>query len=189
MAELDPFSASVVAIEQRLRLGFAADRWDFAVVPDPLSLDEFKGLVRRTPFLALGWRQLNPDKDVGRRFSGAMGLRLTIVVKNPQSRARFLGDRLGPGLFPSIAGALALLNGFTIRGVGTLSATACAQAYAEGYADADCAIATIDLTMQIALGDVLGLLAASDDFLSMLSDFEPRPDGQAADEPYDVRPS
>jgi hypothetical protein len=189
MADLDPFSATVTAIEQRLRLGFAANRWQFAIVPDPLSLDEFKSLVRSTPFLALGWRQLNPEKDVGRRFSGPMGLRLTIVVKNPIAKARFLGDARGPGLFPSIAGALALLNGFTIPGVGTLFASACAQAYAEGYADADCAIATIDLTMQVALGDVLGSIAASDDFLSMLSDFEPRPDGQAPDEPYDVRPS
>jgi hypothetical protein len=189
MPVLDPFSAAIVAVEERLRLGFATDRWDFSVVPDPLSSDEFKSLVRRTPLLALGWRQLNPEQNNGRRFLGPLGLRLTIVVKNPQIRARFLGDARGPGLFPSIAGALALLNGFTVPDLGTFFVTACAQAYAEGYTDMDCAIATIDLTMAVALGDVLGQLAASDEFLSMLSAFAPWPDGQDPDEPFDVRPA
>lgn len=187
MSATDPFTGIVTGIETRLRTAFPANRWDFWVVPDPLSLDEFKGLVRRTPCLALGWRQLNPAEKAGRHFEGALGMRLTIVVKNTNGRARFLGDTAGPGLFPAMSGVIALLHGHSIADLGTLFVSACAQAYAEGYADADCAIATLDLSMQVAFGDVLGQLAASPDFLSMLSDFEPWPDGQASDTPYTVR--
>ncbi len=188
---LDPFTAWTHGIEARLRLFFKADRWAFRVVPDPLSIEEFKSLVgERTPLLGLGWRQLNPnDKSVGRRFQGASGLRLTIVVKNPNRAARFLGDAKTPGLFPSLAGAIALLNGYTLVDVGTLFVTAGSQAYAEGYGDINAAIATIDLSATIAIGDVTGDLAAAPDFLKLVSKFEPWPDGQAPDAPIDVRPA
>lgn len=189
MSAVDPITASFTALEARLRTFFLAAKWDFHVVADPMSIEEFKAIVRRTPCLGLGWRQFNPsDKSVGRRFQGNLGLRLTIVVKNPNGpKARFLGDAKGPGLFPSIAGAIALLNGFTEPGLGTFSITAGAQAYAEGYGDHDMAIATLDIGSTVSLGDVMGDFAAESDFLRMLSAFEPWPDGQAPDQPVDVR--
>lgn len=188
---LDPFTAWTHGIEARLRPFFKAARWDFHVVPDPFSIEEFRSLVSaRTPLLALGWRQLNPNaKTVGRRFQGDAGLRLTIAVKNPGRAARFLGDARTPGLYPSIAGAIALLNGYSLVDVGTLFVTACAQAYAEGFGDATVSIATIDLTATIVIGDVTGELAAAPEFLRHVSSFEPWPDGQARDEPIDVRPA
>lgn len=188
MAELDPISAAFAAIKARLQTYFLSAKWDFSIVADPMSIDEFKALVRKTPLLALGWRQLNPAKAVGRRFQGELGLRLTIVVKNPlQGGPRFLGDARGPGLFPAMSGAIALLNGFTDPALGTVFVTAAAQAYAEGYGDHDIAIATLDLGVTVAIGDVTGAGADAHDFLSMLSAFEPWPDGQAPDEPFDVR--
>lgn len=191
MAELDPISTAFAAIETRLRTFFKADRWDFHTVADPMSIDEFKAIVRRTPCLGLGWRQISPsDQKVGRRFQGTLGLRLTIVVKNSSGpKARFHGDAKGPGLFPSIAGAIALLNGFTVAGLGTLSITAGAQAYAEGYGDHDMAIATLDIGSTVSIGDVTGDLAAAPDFLTMLNKFEPWPEGQVRDLPVDVRPA
>lgn len=188
---LDPFTAWTHGIEARLRLAFDAKRWDFHVVPDPLSIEEFKSIAGiKTPLLALGWRQLNPNaKTVGRRFQGDAGLRLTIAVKNPTRAARFLGDAKKPGLFPSIASAIALLNGYTLVDVGTLFVTACSQAYAEGFGDITVAIATLDLTATIAIGDVTGDLADAPDYLKLVSNFEPWPDGQAPDAPIDVRPA
>lgn len=189
MSAVDPISAWFAAIEARLRTVFLAKRWDFHIVSDPMSIEEFKAIVRRTPCLGLGWRQINPsDQKVGRRFQGNLGLRLTIVVKNPNGpKVRFLGDPAGPGLFPSIAGAIAVLNGFTIAGLGTLSITAGAQAYAEGYGDHDMSIATLDIGSTVSIDDVTGDLAAAPEFLRMLSAFEPWPDGQDPDAPTDVR--
>lgn len=191
MAELDPISASLSAVEARLRTFFLPAKWDFHVVADPMSIEEFKGIVRRTPCLGLGWRQINPtDQKVGRRFQGTLGLRLTIVVKNPNGpKARFLGDGRGPGLFPSVAGAIALINGFSVPGLGTFSITAGAQAYAEGYGDHEMSIATLDIGSTVSIGDVTGDLAAAPGFLTMLSAFEPWPGGKDRDEPFDVRPA
>lgn len=191
MSAVDPISAAFAAIEARLRTVFLPKAWDFWVVPDPMSIDEFKAVVRRTPCLALGWRQFNPtDQKVGRRFQGTLGMRLTIVVKNPNGpRVRFLGDAKGAGLFPSIAGAIALINGYTVPDLGTFSITAAAQAYAEGYGDHDMALATLDIASTVSIADVTGDFADAPEFLSMLSTFEPWPDGQAVDGPYDVRPA
>lgn len=190
MAELDPISAAFPALEARLRTFFKAERWDFHIVPDPMSIEEFKAITRRTPLLALGWRQFNPTKTVGRRFQGDLGLRLTIAVKHPlDAGKRFLGDARGPGLFPAICCAASLVNGFSLEGLGTFSVTAIAQAYAEGYGDHNVAIATMDIGVDVAIGDVTGDLAAADDFLTMLNEFEPWPDGQDRDEPTDVRPA
>lgn len=189
MSAVDPISASFIAIETRLRTVFLEKKWDFHVVPDPMSIDEFKAIVRRTPLLALGWRQFNPaDQKTGRRFQGTLGLRLTIVVKHPlDANKRFLGDSRGPGLFPSIAAVIALINGFTVPDLGTFFITAVAQAYAEGYNDANAAIATLDIGSTVNIGDVTGDLAAAPEFLRMLSTFEPWPDGQDPDAPIDVR--
>lgn len=188
---VDPISASFDALERRLRTFFLPKVWDFAVVPDPMSLDEFKAVTRKTPLLALGWRQFNPNsKTVGRRFQGDLGLRLTIVVKHPlDAGKRFMGDARGPGLFPALAGAVALVNGFTDPAIGTFSVTAIAQAYAEGYGDHNVAIATVDIGVNVVIDDVTGDLAAAPDFLKLLSNFEPWPDGQAPDAPIDVRPA
>lgn len=191
MSAVDPISAAFAAIEARLRTVFLPKAWDFWIVPDPMSIEEFKAITRRTPCLGLGWRQFNPtDQKVGRRFQGTLGMRLTVVVKNPNGpRVRFLGDAKGPGLFPSIAGAIALINGYTVPDLGTFSVTAAAQAYAEGYGDHDMALATLDIASTVSIGDVTGALADAPEFLSMLSTFEPWPDGQAVDDPYDVRPA
>jgi hypothetical protein len=190
---LDPVSAAFAAVRERLQTFFLPKKWDFHIVSDPMGIDEFKAIVRRTPTLALGWRQLNPtDQKVGRRFQGNLGMRLTIVVKHPlDANKRFMGDAAGPGLFPAMSGAIALLNGFTKPELGTFQITACAQAFAEGYSDANMAIATLDIASTIVVGDVTGDFAAAPDFLSMLSTFEPWPDDavQPVDGPYDVRPA
>ena len=189
MSELDPLSAAFAAVEARLRTFFLPRIWDFHIVADPMGIDEFKSIVRKTPLLALGWRQLNPtDQKVGRRFQGNLGLRLTIVVKHPQTAAkRFMGDAAGPGLFAAMSGAIALLNGFTQPDLGSFSITACAQAYAEGFNDANMAIATLDIATTIVVGDVTGEFAAAPDYLRLLSKFEPWPDDQAEDETLTVR--
>ena len=86
-----------------------------------------------------------------------------------------------------MAGAIALLNGYTLVDVGTLFVTACSQAYAQGFGDITAVIATLDLTATIVIGDVTGDGAAAPDFLKQVSEFEPWPEGKDRDEPIDVR--
>lgn len=189
MSAVDPISRACDAVEARLRTFFKPKAWEFAIVPDPMSIDEFKAIVRKTPLLALGWRTFNPSsKSNGRRGQYDLALRLTIVIKHPLDAAkRFKGDRAGPGLFPAMAAAVAILNGHGVPDLGTFFVTATAQAYAEGYGDHNIAIATIDLSIMVTIDDVTGELAAAPEFLSLLSAFEPWPDGQEPDEPIAVR--
>lgn len=187
-AATDPMSAAFLAIEARLRTYFLPTHWDFHFVPDPMSLEEFRTIVRRTPLLALAWRQFMPGQNVGRRFQGEMSLRLTIAVKHPLERGqRFLGDARAPGLFQAIGGAVALLNGFSSAGLGTFSVTGIGQAFAEGYGEMNIAIGTIDIGCTVAIGDVTGALASAEDFLRLLNNFEPWPDGRAPDDIMTVR--
>lgn len=192
MAAVDPLTTAANAVEQRLRLFFKQDRWDWYIVPDPLTEKEFLSMTGvRTPLLALSWRQLNPGDKGGRRFSGKLGLRLTIAVKNQNGRKfRFLGDKAGPGLFPAMSGAIILLNGHTSEGLGTFFVTACSQAYGDGFADLNMAIATLDLTTEITMGDITGDFAAAPDFLRGLSDFDLPGEPGTPEEPgehFDVR--
>jgi len=188
MSAVDPITTAFTALETRLRSVFTAARWDFNIVADPMSIDEFRAIVRRTPLLALAWRRFNPVEKAGRRFQGILDLRLTIVVKHPHDAARrFLGDARGPGLFPSIAAAIALINGYTVPDLGTFSVSAVAQAFAEGYGDTNIAIATLDIASHLVIGDVTGALADAPEFLSQLSSFVPWPDGQDPDAAIDMR--
>jgi len=129
MADRDPITLMAEAVEARLRLYFLPERWFFEIVPDPLTVDEFRSVTGNTPLLALSWRQFTPQAPAARGFKGQIGLRLTIVVKNSSRRAsRFLGDARGPGLFPALCTAMTGLNGHTVAGLGTILVSAAAQA-------------------------------------------------------------
>lgn len=169
---MDPFTATTQAIETRLRTVFSVAKWFFELVPHPLTTEEFRSVTGNTPLLALAWMGLSPTGSPGRRFQGRCDLRLTIIVKNQNRRSqRFLGDARGPGLFPAMAGATAVLHGYTKADLGTFFVTGIAQTYAEGFNDLSMAIATIDLTIDLALGDYLGAAAQEPDFLRLLSNF------------------
>lgn len=170
MPALDPLSAFAAAVETRLRGWFPANRWAFEIVPDPITLEEFRRVLAVTPLLAFSWQSLKPAKDAGRAFQGELRFRITLVVKNPNARsARFLGDSKGPGLFPAVATVVAALHGWTAPELGTLFATDVNQSYADGWDDVSGAIATIDLAATIKFGDVLGAAAGADDFLRLLA--------------------
>jgi len=189
MSAVDPVSLACDAVEAKLRTFFKPKVWEFAIVPDPMSIAEFKSVTRKTPLLALGWRSFNPaSKSNGRRGQYDIALRLTVVVKNQlNADKRFKGDAAGPGLFPAALAAMLLLNGHSVPDLGTFFVTATAQAYADGYDDLNAAIATIDLSIMVTIGDVTGELASAPDFLRALSTFEPWPDGQERDGALSVR--
>lgn len=178
----DPISAVHQAVETRLRTAFAASQWAYELVPSPLTIDEFKSIVAKaTPWLGLAWRDLAPDQT-GRSIVGKLGFTLTIVIKNQGRNARFLGDRLGPGLYASTLLASALLHGLGVPGVGSLSVARAGSAFAEGWSDIGVAIATVDLDILISTDTLLMDIAASDDFLRLVSGWDIGPtEGEPAD--------
>lgn len=184
MPSIDPITAVHQAVGTRLRSAFAEDRWTFELVPSPLTLDEFKSIVAKaTPWLGLSWREIAPDAASGRQMLARLGFTLTIVIKNSGRAARFLGDRLGPGLYASTLIAAALLHGLLVADVGTLLVTRAGSAFADGYSDMGIAIATVDLDVTVSLTDVLTDIAASDDFLRLASAWDL---GPTEGEPVDV---
>ncbi|MDC7787968.1 hypothetical protein PQJ75_13815 [Rhodoplanes sp. TEM] len=184
----DPITAVHQAVEARLRTVFAPSRWPFELVPSPMTLDEFKGVVAKaTPWLGFSWRSIEPDANAGRTITGRLGFTLTIVIKNTSRAARFLGDRVGPGLYPSTIAAAALLHGLTVPGVGTLSVTRAGSAFADGWSDVGIAIATVDVDVGVDLSDALDAIASSDDFLRLVTAWDLDAEaGQAAGEPTDT---
>lgn len=174
----DLFTRTSQAIETRARLAFPANIWSWALVPEPLSIAEFKGLSRNTPLIALGWRGFKPSKQSGRKAIGTMTLRMTLVVKNERgSEHRFHGDPRGPGLFPALDMMVRILNGTTVPDLGTLLVTDANQAFAEGWDDLDAAIASIDIEMQVAFDGAVDA-AAIDDFLTLQSAWVPTASAQ-----------
>ncbi len=185
-AALDPISAAAAAFEARLRPFFTKEKWEWHLVAFPMEVDAFKSLVgHKTPALALAFVQAKASGG-GRRYQAACGWKLMVIVKNPSRQAAFLGDRAGPGLFPAMMGAVQLLNGATFDGLGTAFCSDVFSTYSEGYDNRDLAMATIDVSMTVQLGDVAGL-ADAPDFLRLLSAFD-GPFGDP-DSPIDMRPA
>lgn len=194
---MDPFTAAAAAIETRLRTRFPANKWFFELTPHPMTSSEFRAVTGATPLLALSWMGMTPTGSPGRRFAGRCEMRLTILVKNQNQRSRrFLGDARGPGLFPAVGAAVALVHGYTKEGLGTYFVTNVGQTYAEGFDDLSMAIATIDIEINLAWGDYFEAAAGEPDFLRLLSNFStdgedwgPSPaEPQQPQTPFEVRP-
>jgi len=187
--ELDPISAVARAIETRLRTYFPEKKWDFRHVPAALTLAEFKSHVSRNPLLALAFRSLPPASNSGRIFQGDIELVLTIVVMNQNAGtgARFFGDKLGPGLFPSLATVIGALNGWTCKGVGTFFVGRSDQTYAEGWDSMNMALASVDITARIMFDDVLGEASKAPEFLTLLTNWDVRPADNEPDDDIVVR--
>ncbi|NIX75388.1 hypothetical protein [Microvirga terricola] len=184
MPTLDPFTSFTKAVEARLRIWFLDKKWAFHIVPSQLTVREFEQISTRTPLLAFAWTKITPPANGGRSFSGQAEFTLTIVVKNQAAgAARYFGDSQGVGLFPAAALAIAVLNGWTVKGLGTLFVTDANQTYADGLNDHSLAIATIDLKATIAFGDFLGAVDAAPDFLALSTQWDVSP---AEDAPTDL---
>jgi hypothetical protein len=186
VAAPDVFTELSKAIEARLRLAFAADKWHFEIVPDPMTVQEFERLTGMTPMLALAWRKFTQSAQ-GRAPSGDVTMGLTVIVKNQAGRpGRFYGDALGPGLFPAVRAAITMLHGYSVGGnCGTIDVGEAAMTYAEGAANMALAMARIEMTCFVKFPP-----ETAEDFLRHTSTFEAPeiPDAALPQLPQNVRP-
>jgi hypothetical protein len=150
---VDPVSQAVKAMRARLQTRFDK-RWSTPIVPVPLSSSEFKRVASMTPFLAVGLSEV--DVSGARILSGAAHFSIVIGVKNASNQDnRFLGDAAGPGLYPAMTIAAALINGHTVPDLCTFTVTRISSAYAEGFSDDAIAVGIINVTTTLSFRDAI----------------------------------
>lgn len=146
---LAPIRVMEPAITARLRLGFPAKKFQIHRVPAVLTIDEFKTVVRLTPYIGLAWMGIQPDRNASREFKGVANWRLVLVVKaSSKLETRFKGDQHDIGLDAMIDLASVLLNGFSFDGIGTCTVTSAEAIYADGWSDAATVLAQVDFDIQ-----------------------------------------
>jgi hypothetical protein len=141
------------AIDARLRLVFPPRLFDHQVMPSRVTPAGWKRLLRRTPFVGLGWAKadLAPHAPAG-LFVGVAHWSVFLVTRNVAGpRHLYWGDGQGPGLFAMVRAAVAGLHGMKIAGVGTAQVPGAGNAYAEGWDDDEIAMAAVDLTVNLTL--------------------------------------
>jgi len=135
----DPVTLFTRGIEKILR-ELLPSKWAIEHVPAQLTLTEFKRLLNVTPFIGIAWSKTDIGDGAGRSPILGMTALLTFCVRNVSRTARFMSDDAGPGLYSSMEASRILLHGRSIEEIGTVTVTACSQAYADGYGEMDIAV-------------------------------------------------
>ncbi|WP_156922163.1 hypothetical protein [Azorhizobium doebereinerae] len=170
MADVDPITEVSTAVQAVLRPFMP--NWQFELVPSELTLTEFEMLMGHTPWVGFGWTGFEMGKSSGRQARGHHKMRLTIAVKNSDRPGRFLGDALGPGLYPAMATAVCVLQGKTLPGIGTISVATADQTYVDGYSDMVVALGVVDIEIGPgALGAPFDTLADAPDFAGLIATY------------------
>ncbi len=152
MVSPGPLQLTGYALQQRLRLVFPERRFVHAWMPPRVGKEDWKRLLRRPPFVGLGWADADPIKQSPRLFTGESGWTVFLVTKNQAGPEQlYRGDAQGPGLFDMVHAAIAILHGHSIPGVGTVSVVKAGNAFAENWDGDDTAMAAIDLRVGLTL--------------------------------------
>ncbi len=138
-------------IIERLRIAFPKNPFTIERVPQVLSLDEFKRVVKLSPFIGLAWTGMKPDPDNGRMLKGNMLWRLILINRVSSGlEARFKGDKYDIGMDAMVDVASVLLQGVSFSGQGVTNVTLINSVIADGWTDDNVAIAQLDFTFSFA---------------------------------------
>ncbi len=167
-----PLALIARALQARLQLVFPATRFQHDIVPAKITPEIWKQLLRRTPFIGLGWNAVNNGLD-GRLFEGLSSWSVFLVVKNPASvPARYFGDTQGAGLFLLTQAAIGVLNGYTIEGFGSVRVRQAGNVYAESWDDdAAAVIVDLDVTTTLALPELVSAPGDLNEFSAMMAEW------------------
>lgn len=163
-----PIRVMEPAITERLRLAFPERDFQIQRVPPVLTTDEFKRIVRLTPFIGLAWMGFRPDPDAGRTVKAVMNWRLMLVVKASSTlETRFKGDKRDIGLDAMIDVALVLLQGAVFENIGSCSVTRAEAIFADGWADDATVLAQVDFDIRFSATPAALQLRTVDDFSAL----------------------
>jgi hypothetical protein len=138
---------------ERLEIAFPPTLFGHAFMPSRLTTKVWGDLLRRTPFIGLGWSKLGPKPGTPMTmFVGDCAWSAYLVVRNPAGQeARFFGDERGPGLLKMTRAAIAVLHGAKIPNVGTLQVTDAGNAYPDTYDDENMSMAAVDFCCNVGI--------------------------------------
>ncbi|HEV2501608.1 MAG TPA: hypothetical protein VGV39_00945 [Mesorhizobium sp.] len=189
---LAPIRTIEPAIKARLRLAFPSKVFQIERIPPVLTIEEFKRVVRLTPFIGLAWLGIKPDPASGRQLAAAMRWRLVMIVKASSSlEARFKGDTRDIGMDAMIDVAVALLQGAVFDGIGASAVTGAEAVFVDGWADEATVVANLDFEVRYQFSLAALQLKTIDDFKSLHVTWlnADSPEGGAVDAPQTVQPN
>lgn len=142
------------AIAERLRLAFPPERFSHEFMPAKLDAGQWVKLLRRTPFVGLGFSDIEPKQESSSQFDGPVTWAVFLATRNESGpRARFYGDKFAPGVLQMMQVAVGMLQGHTLKcgatKLGTVRAVRAANAYAEDWKDDQ--VAMVQLSLQVPL--------------------------------------
>lgn len=146
------------ALQGRLALAFPPNLFTFQWMPARVDRAVWNKLIRGPRTIGLGFNRFDDPQMTG-LLSAISHWSVYLMTKNESgSEALMFGDKLAPGFFALAQVGAAMLHGHTIKGIGTVQVTECANSFIEDYGDDGLAIATIELKVPVclSLGSVLG---------------------------------
>jgi hypothetical protein len=149
---------------ERLEIAFPPRLFMHAYMPSRVTPQVWTELLRRTPFVGLGWAKLGPKPGTpANQYRAECTWSAFLVVRNPNGQeARMFGDRQGPGMFKMIRAAIAVLHGAALNGVGTLQVTDAGHGFMEGYEKDDISMGAVDFLCDVNIslaGTLRGITA------------------------------
>jgi hypothetical protein len=151
------------ALAERLKLAFPPEKFSHEFMPAKLDAAQWNKLLRRTPFVGLGFSDIEPKHESGSQFVGPVTWAVFLAVRNESSpKARFYGDKLAPGVLQMMQVAVGMLQGHTLMcgatKLGTVGAVRAVNAYAEEWKDDQVAMVQLSLHVPLTFGlnEVIG---------------------------------
>lgn len=146
-----PLPATLLAVQARLKLVFPETRFIHRVVSAHMNGAAWKQLIGDGRLVGLGFSDLAPRTGTGRLFSGDSKWCVFVAARNQRGvAAAYLGDGQGAGVFAMGEAVAAVLHGWTIPGIGSVSVTSVQSAYADGWDPAD-NLAMLAITFEVGI--------------------------------------
>jgi phage gp37-like protein len=170
-----PLLAMEAALTERLQLAFPSRVFEHATVPARVTAAGWARLLRRTPFVGLGWGGFKIAPQSGRRIVAEAAWTVFLVNKNEAApKLRLVGDSLGVGQLGMAQVAAIALHGLAIRDVGTVIVGDAQNLFAEAWDDQAGAMTGLNLTVAFELVPLPGE-GSIDEFLRHVAEWRIEP--------------
>ena len=148
-----PLETVAMALRDRLILAFPENKFDHQFVPPRVSKKQWDTLLRRPPFVGIGWMELDPKRMAGARtFNAEVQFTVSLVTVNQSGvKAGLLGDTLAPGIMRMVGAAIGILHGTTFPGIGTASVMRAVAATSEDWENDNLFAASLDVSIGLSM--------------------------------------
>jgi hypothetical protein len=156
----DPLSLVASALQAQVAALFPPASFELRTVPAALTLKVWTELMRRGPFVGLGWNgfEVTGPSPNGGGVSGTARFSLFLAVKNTLVASRYFGDANGLGLFSMVSVAAAGRGRWKMPGVGTVLVQKIEHGALDG-GDESMAMAVLDLEVMGVVLDIGGAIS------------------------------